>query len=154
VAAHYLAGERCGHTLQPTALVHEAYLRLARSEHPFESRQHFIHTAAKVMRQVLTDHAKARATVKRGGGRKRCDLTILAPEAAASDPIDILGLDEAMDRLERLDPRRAQVVELRFFGGLKNHEAARVLGCSVKTVENDWRAARAWLHKELAPGAA
>lgn len=156
VAARYLRGEREDHTLQPTALVHEAYLRLAARHSPFESRLHFVHAAAKAMRQVLTDHAKARNAIKRGGGRRRCDLAMVGPaDGAGSAPLDILALDEALQRLEAFDPRGVRMIELRFYGGLSNEEVARVIGCCESTVEKDLRAARAWLHKEIAaPGAA
>lgn len=151
VAACYLRAEREDHTLQPTALVHEAYLRLAGRESPFLDRVHFIRAAAKAMRQVLIDHAKARNALKRGGGRGRCDLTMAASAGSAgAGVIDVLALDEALRRMELFDPRGVRIIELRFFGGLTNGEVAQALGCSLATVEKDWRAARAWLHKEIA----
>lgn len=152
LAARYLREESGGHTLQPTALVHEAYLRLGGRLEEFESHLHYIHTAAKVMRQVLADHAKARRAIKRGGDRVREDLTLVSLPAGngRASAIDILALEEALERLAQLEPRHAQIVELRFFGGLTNAEVAQLLDCSVSTVEKNWRTARAWLHKEMA----
>ncbi len=152
LAAKYLRHEPTGHTLQPTALVHEAYLRLGGLGGDFNGRVHFIGAAATMMRRVLIDHAKARRSLKRGGDRARLDLTMAAllDDDGGATPIDILALDEALERLAHLAPRHARVVELRFFGGLSNADVAEVLGCSVRTVESDWRSARAWLHRELA----
>lgn len=144
----YLAGERHGHTLQATALIHEAWMRLA-SAGTFVDRSHFIGVASRVMRQVLVDHARRRATLKRGGGRARCTLE---PAAATQDPdpADVLALDEALDGLAARRPRAARVLELRAFGGLTIRETAAVLGVATCTVEDDWAVARAWLARELA----
>ncbi len=153
LASHFLAGERPGHTLQPTALVHEAYLRLAGSEGlQAESRGHFFRLAARAMRRILIDHARARTAAKRGGR--------LAPLSLDRDPLDprtepdlwLLALDEALEALERLDPRRAAVVEYRFYGGMGHAEIARLLGLSVATVERDWALAKAFLHRRVTDG--
>lgn len=142
-------GERDGHTLQPTALVHEAYLRLARSRPPrLESREHFLNTAARLMRQILVDHARRVRAERRGGGAPKVPLeemgTVAGPAAERSS-VDLLALDQALDTLAELDERKARVVELRFFGGFGVREVARLLGVSVPTVVADTRFARAWL---------
>lgn len=148
IAQRQMRNERSGHTLQPTALVHEAVLRLLGKSAPaLENRNHFLRAASQTMRRVLVDHARARNAAKRGGG-----LTILRdqdPGQAAEQPIDILALDDALTRLAEAEPRWAQVVELRFFAGLEVTEAAEVLGISTATVKRDWRFARAWLAHEL-----
>ncbi len=149
LAAKYLAGERPGHTLQPTALVHEAFLRLVGSPGVPAGRSDFIALAATAMRRVLVDHARARKAAKRGGDRRRIALD--AAQAPGEDPgeVDVLALDESLERLAALDPRQARIVELRFFGGLGVEAVASVLGVSARTVEADWRMARAWLRREL-----
>ena len=136
-------------TLQPTALVHEAYLKLASSSGlTWNDEEHFCAVAATAMRQILTDYARQRSSVKRGGQRARVTLGDVAnPEAA--DAVDLLALDEALQQLAELDARQARIVELRFFGGLTNEQAAHALGVSRATVENDWRRARAWLIRTL-----
>ncbi|MGE3166680.1 MAG: ECF-type sigma factor [Planctomycetota bacterium] len=152
LAFRSLRGQSRGHTLQPTALVHEAYLRLASVEDPpWRDRTHFLATAATTMRHVLVDHARARATEKRGGSRRRITLDERLGSAAVPD-VDLLALHEAMERLAELDPRKARVVELRFFAGLDLEETATVLGVSSMTVSNDWRFARAWIARALGVG--
>lgn len=146
--------ERPDHTLQATALVHEAFLRLTGSDAPaWEDRTHFFAVAARVMRRLLVDHARARGYAKRGGGVRRVSLDE-AVELSEEPGEDLLALDAALTRLAALDPRQHQVVELRFFGGLSVEETAEVLGVSAVTVKRDWRAARAWLYAELAEGGA
>lgn len=151
LAHHYLSHERAGHTLQATALVHEVYLRLIpQAEATLEDRSKFIGIAAHVMRQILVEHARARNRQKRGGEFGRIPLH---DTVAAIDP-DFArweDLDRALNRLAELDPRQAQVVELRYFGGLTVEETAHVLGVSAKTVKRDWSVARAWLRRELDP---
>jgi len=142
--------ERRGHTLDATALLHEAYLRLAAGALPdLQDRRHFIALVARSMRQVLVDHARARTTAKRGGGRLR--VTLHDSSLQTTGPgLDVLALDDALTALAELDPRKCRVVELRFFGGLTFAESADVLGIAPKTVEADWYAARAWLRRALA----
>jgi RNA polymerase sigma-70 factor (ECF subfamily) len=138
-----------GHTLQTTALVHEAFVRLASADCPdWQHRVHFLAVAARAMRRVLIDMARARRTGKRGGGALHLPLDTSLPSPQDSG-VDLLALDEALDGLTRLDPRKAQVVELRFFGGLTNEEIAAFLDISSDTVLRDWRLARAWLHRFL-----
>lgn len=134
-----------GHTLQPTALVHEAYLKLAeRANPPWRDRTHFLATAATAMRHILVDHARARATEKRGGGWSRITLDDHLGSVGDRE-VDLLSLDEALSALTDLDQRKARVVELRFFAGLSIDEAAEALEVSPQTVSNDWRFARAWI---------
>ncbi len=152
LAGEYLRHEPssgAGHTLQPTALVHEAYLRLEKLEHvQWRDPMHFRIAAAGVIRRVLVDHARAKRTLKRGGKRKRITLAELS--APINDAgLDVLELDEALVRLRELAERKAQVVELRFFGGLTIDETAAALGIGTTTVEDDWAFARAWLRREL-----
>ena len=144
-------GERREHTLQATALVHEAYLRLVGSERKtFESRGHFYAAAAEAMRRILIEHARKRKRVKRGGRRKRVPLNAayLTEEAR---PEEILALSDAIARLGDRDPRLAKIVKLRFFAGLNVRETAETLDLSERTVRRDWTLARAWLHRELSP---
>jgi RNA polymerase sigma factor (TIGR02999 family) len=149
LARHYLAQERANHTLQPTALVHEAYMKLVdQTRVDWQGRSHFFAVAAQAMRRILVDHARSRQRDKRGGGRAR----VVLDEAVALSPQkdeDVLALDEALERLAAVDPRQAKVVELRFFGGLSVEEVAEALGVSKRTVEGDWTFARAWLSREL-----
>lgn len=136
-------------TLQPTALVHEAYLRVVRgADGAFADRTHFFRTAARAMRMTLVDAARARASAKRGGAAARVTLHEDAAVVEARD-FDALAVDEALTRLERIDPRGARVVELRFFCGLAMDEVAAVVGTDVRTTHRDWDAARAWLFREL-----
>ena len=152
-AAVLLRGERHGHTLQPTALVHEAYLRLVDQRHvDWQDRAHFYAIAARSMRRVLLDHARKRQTEKRGPGSKALSLDD-AGELARERPEDLLRLDDALAELQRADPAAAHLVELKFFGGLTLEEIAEALQCSSSTVERQWRAARAWLRAELQRGA-
>ena len=153
IAARELARERPDHTLQPTALVHEAYMRMAQlQEIRWEDRQHFCGVAAHVIRRVLIDHERARQAAKRGGGVDRLTLhEELEPSTGASD-YDLLAVNEALEELERLNPRHAQIAEMRFFAGLTIEETAAMLGLSAATVKADWRMARAWLKSQLTPG--
>jgi RNA polymerase sigma factor (TIGR02999 family) len=148
LAHHYMRGERAGHTLQTTALVNEAYIRLADIERiEWQSRGHFFAMAATVMRRVLVDHARERGRDKRGGSLV---FTTLAEHAITSSPaIDVLALDEALDRLADMDPQQARIVELRYFTGLTIDETADALGISPATVKRDWTWARAWLYQRL-----
>jgi RNA polymerase sigma-70 factor, ECF subfamily len=149
LAAHLMARERPGHTLQTTALVHEAYLRLAQQRHAgWNSRAHFYGAAAGIMRRILVDHARARRTVKRGGDAPRVPLED-ATSWLDEQPDDLLRLDAALTRLGERSPRQVRVVELRFFAGLDVEETAEALAVSSKTVKRDWSVARAWLHREL-----
>jgi len=150
LAAGYLKGERPGHTLQPTALVHEAYLRLVRQDRvEWQNRAHFFGIAASMMRRVLVDHARRRQAEKRDAGGFRLTLQLGEAFEAARDP-ELLELDQALGRLERLDADQARVVELRFFGGLTVEETAVVLGISTATVKREWRTAKAFLRREMA----
>lgn len=148
IATHYMRGERAEHTLAPTALVHEAWLRLVDGhDNTFEGRAHFFGVAAQAMRRVLVDHARRRQAAKRDGGER---VTLdAAHDVAISERTELLALDEALERLAALDARHARVVELRFFAGLSIEEVAEVLGISPATVKRDWTFARAWLHREL-----
>ena len=148
-----MAGEREGHLLQPSALVNEAFVRLMRGA-PVEwaSRAHFFAVSARVMRQILIDFARAQDTGKRGNRTPHADLSaVRETPGPAVRPVDFIDLDAALQDLSRLDPRQAQVVELRYFGGLENAEIAAVLGTSEPTVVRDWRVARAWLYSRLQP---
>jgi RNA polymerase sigma-70 factor, ECF subfamily len=151
LAGHYMRGERPGHTLQATALVHEAYLRLVgQKEISWQNRAHFFGVAANLMRRILVDHARAKQAKKRGGSGQKLSLdeaVLVKPEA----PEQFLALDEALERLAKRDPRQSRIVELRFFGGLSEEETAEVLGISTRTVKRDWSVARAWLYQQLNP---
>ncbi len=148
VADRQLRGERAGHTLQPTALVNEAYLRLSGLDRiDWQDRSHFVRMAARLMREILVDHARRRDAAKRDGGQ-RVTLTGLELANDATD-IDVIGLDAALARLERIDPDKGRVVELRYFGGLTVEETAEAMGLSPATVKRHWQAARAWLHDAL-----
>lgn len=153
LAGRLMRAERPDHTLQPTALVHEAYLRLVdQRQVQWQGRAHFLGLAARMMRRVLVDHARARATAKRGGEQVRVTLD---DETLASDErgLELLALDEALERLAEEDPRAGRVVELRFFGGLTVEETAGVLETSPVTVKRDWQYARAWLSRALSEDA-
>jgi RNA polymerase sigma factor (TIGR02999 family) len=152
IAARYLRRERANHTLQPTALVHEAYLRLAdQKDVQWQNRAHFLGCAAQIMRNVLVDAARIHRAEKRGGGARNVSLdgAALAP---ASQDVDVIALHEALRALEAIDPVRSRVVELRFFGGLSVEETAEVMGASTATVKRHWTTARAWLLRELQRG--
>jgi len=151
LAASYFVRQSAGHTLQPTALVHEAYLRLAGNESiEWQSRAHFMAVAARAMRQILINHARDKAAAKRGGDRQRVTLEqAVTPRIDDGREIDLLALDMALQNLARLSERQARIVELRFFGGLTIDETAHVLGVGTTTVEDDWRLARAWLARQL-----
>lgn len=149
IARGHLAGERPGATLQPTALVHEAWLRLARHERvAWQDRAHFLAVGALTIRRLLVEQARRRKAQKRGGGAVTVTLSAAAGEPAGPE-LDLIALDDALTRLGELSPRQAQVIELRFFGGLTVEEAARMLGVSPATVKLDWQMARAWLYAAL-----
>lgn len=151
IAVAYLRSERTGHTLQPTALVHEAYIRLLdQRETDWQNRAHFYGVAAQMMRRILVDHARARGRQKRDFGM-RVDLEDAADSVADRD-VDLVRLDDALNRLAELDPDQARVIELRYFGGLNIPETAEVMGVSESTVKRDWAMARAWLRRELGAG--
>lgn len=150
LADHYLQRERGGHTLQPTALVHEAYLRLSGNrELQLRNRAHFYGAAARVMRRVLVDHARRRRSSKRGGPMRQTVSFDEAFDAPVFVRLDLVALDEALDALERVAPARARVVELRYFGGLSVEETADCLGVAPATVKRRWAYARAWLLRHL-----
>lgn len=149
LAARLMREQGPQHTLQPTALIHEAWLRCAGGD--FENRAHFVAVAAKAMRSVLVDHARRRRAEKRGGAHERVPLDAVVELFHASAP-DMLALDAALERLAALDPELARVVELRFFAGLSVEETARVTGSSTATVTRTWRVARMWLLRELDAG--
>jgi RNA polymerase sigma factor (TIGR02999 family) len=152
LAHHFLLNERPGHTLQSTALVHEAYLRLAKAEAgDFKNREHFLAIAAQLMRQILVDYARTRRAGKRDGGQ-RVTWSDALTWAHQRGP-DLIALDDALSALSELDPQQGRVVELRFFGGLSIEETARVLAVSPATVKRDWRTARVWLHRQISRGA-
>jgi RNA polymerase sigma factor (TIGR02999 family) len=150
LATARLGTEPTGHTLQPTALVHEAYLRLVGGEQPqdWDGRGHFFAAAAEAMRRILIEHARHKHSRKAGGGRRRIDLADVDPAEPKPD-LDLLALDEALSRLERLDARKAQVVKMRFFAGLTGEQAARSLGIATSTADADWAFARCWLRLEM-----
>jgi RNA polymerase sigma factor (TIGR02999 family) len=154
LAASYMRRERPGQTVQATALVHEAYLRLLREKHTrWENRAHFCAIAAGSMRQILVERARARGRLKRAGDRQRISLSDDAIPAAAPDrSLDIEALDQALTRLADMDADLARLVEVRFFGGLSIEEAAETMGISEATVKRRWAAARAWLRRELSAG--
>ena len=149
LASRCLIDERPDHTLQSTALVHEAFLRLAAGNQPeWESRAHFFSVAARLMRQILVDYARHHQTLKRGGPCQKLPLEealVFSQEKSA----ELLALDEALDRLAKQDERQSRIVEMKFFGGLEIDEIAKVLNTSTRTVKRDWTMARAWLHQEI-----
>ena len=151
LAAQRLAHEKPGQTLQATALVHEAYLRLVNVNQPqhWNSRRHFFAAAAEAMRRILIDNARRRHSQRRGGAAERRSLDGLAAAVPASDD-EMLAVNEALERLQKVDPSKAELVKLRYFGGLTVPEAALALGISVTTANRYWAYARAWLHEELA----
>ena len=151
IASRFLRGERPGHTLQPTALVHEVYLRLIDNNAvAWRDRAHFFGLAAQMMRRILIDHARRKRYVKRGGGQVRVPLEE-AERLCDGRPDELVALDEALTELAAIDPRKAKLVELRYFGGLQFKEIARMLQCSVSTVNREWRGAKAWLYLRLNP---
>jgi RNA polymerase sigma-70 factor, ECF subfamily len=149
LAGRYMNRERAGHTLQATALVNEAYLKLVQNPPvEWQNRAHFFGIAAQVMRQILVDYARGHGREKRGGGQQVVpleDAVVFSPERAS----EYLRIDESLQRLTKLDPRQGRIVELRFFGGLTVDETAQVLGISPKTVKREWSMAKAWLHGDL-----
>lgn len=150
LAEHHFEQEGAAHTLQPTALVHEAYLRLANSKvYGFENRHQFFALASRLIRAVLVDHARARQAEKRGGDAQRVPLEYAFEVAEHTDLATVLFVHQALDRLEKLDERQSRVIELRFFGGLTLSESASVLDVSLATVERDWSVARRWLAREM-----
>ena len=150
LAAGHMRGERHDHTLQPTALVHEAYMRLTgQRELSFENRAHFFGVAAGVMRRILIDHARAVRADKRGRGEAKVSVDDILEVVGTESPDYLIELDQALDRLAALDDKQARVVELRFFGGLSVEETAEVMGVTSRTINRHWRVARAWLHREL-----
>jgi len=152
LAHQYMKRERGGHTLQTTALVNEAYLRLIdQTQVRWQNRAHFFGISARLMRHILVEHARSHARLKRGGGALRVSLdeAAVVSEGRAAE---ILALDEALASLEAVDPRRCQVVELRYFSGLNNEETAEALGISPNTVVRDWNMAKAWLRREISKG--
>ena len=146
IAASYLRHERSGHTLQPTALVHEAYLRLAGQSADLQNRAHFFGVAARLMRQILVEYARSRKALKRQADKVPIDgdLPVSTP-----DSLDLVALDDALQKLAAIDERQSRIVELRYFCGLTIAETASLLGISEKTVKRDWTLARAWLHREI-----
>lgn len=148
-AARYLRNERAGHTLQTTALINEAYLRLVDQKNVnWQNRAHFFGIAAQLMRRILVDHARTKKRAKRGGSDVRVSLGEVMATAPTQE-LDIVALDQALDRLARLDAQQSRIVELRFFSGLSVPETAEVLGISAATVKRDWQMAKAWLHREI-----
>lgn len=150
LARSYMRRERPGHTLQTTVLVHEAYLRLLGQDANWVNRAHFFGIAAKMMRRILLDHAKSHGRVKRGGNVIK--VTLDEPALFSNSPdMDLVAVDEALRRLEQVDQQRAQIVELRFFGGLSAEEISGVMDLSTATINRQWAGARAWLYHELKP---
>jgi RNA polymerase sigma factor (TIGR02999 family) len=150
IAARYMRSENEGHTLQATAVVHEAYLRLTRDrDRTWENRAHFFGVAAQIMRNLLVDHARTAARGKRGGGAVEMRLDDLGAALSSVDPEKLLALDATLRRLAEVDPRASRIVELRYFVGLTNEEVAEVMGISENTVKRDWSTAKAWLRAKL-----
>ena len=153
IAGGLMRRERSDHTLQPPALVHEAYLKLVdQSASQWESRAHFLGVAARAMRQILVDHARRHNAEKRGGGLHKVTLEGDVAVSGSEVALEIMELHDALEKLQAEDPRMAQVVELRVFGGLLSREVAEVLGVSKRTVDEDWKVAKLWLGRELAGG--
>ena len=150
LASNYLRRERAEHTLQPTALVNEAYLKLVHQKNAkWQNRAHFFGISAQLMRRILVDHARQHQAVKRGGSAQQ-RISITSVEKFAKQPeVDLLALNEALDELAKMDPQQSRIVELKFFGGLSIEEIAEVLSIGHATVERDWRLARAWLRRQL-----
>ncbi len=152
LAASHFQRQNAGHTLQPTALVNEVYLKMAGSEASANDREHFLAIAATAMRQILVDHERGKRRLKRGGDMGR--VTLSGNDVSETAPIDLVDLERALRGLAALDPRKSQVVTMRYFGGLSESAVASVLGVSRRTVSDDWAVAKAWLKKELHPGCA
>jgi len=151
IAGAHFRRERSGQTLQPTGLVHEAYLKLVdQTRVEWKNRGHFFAVASRAMRRILVDRARARASAKRGAGVEPLSLGVELAQETPVAPIDVLALDQALERLAAADPEQARIVELRFFGGLTLEETAEAAGRSLATIKRDWRTARAFLHRELA----
>ena len=152
IAARYLSGERQDHTLQATALINEAYLRLVdQKEVQWQNRAHFFAIAAQLMRRILVDHARSRSRAKRGGGAQ---MVSLVEQAVIPNEVEeVIALDDALKNLAEMDPRKSQIVEMKFFGGLTNEEVAAVLKVTPRTVERELRKAKAWLNRALSKGA-
>ncbi len=149
IARHYLQGERPGHTLQSTALVNEAYVRMVAQDFPqWQNRAHFFAVAAQLMRQILVDHARSHRASKRGGNVYKVSLDEAEEQPLATD-VDIIALDDALKNLAEMDLQQSRVVELKFFAGLSIEDTAEVLNISPSTVKRDWITARAWLYREL-----
>ena len=149
LAAAKMAQESAGQTLQPTALVHEAWLRLAGTASPqFDSRGHFFAAAAEAMRRILMENARRKSRLKRGGKQERVDLDQVQL-ATESDPATVLSIDQALEKLAKVHPQKAELVKLRYFAGLTNEEVSKVLGISVSTAKNYWNFSRAWLLREI-----
>jgi RNA polymerase sigma factor (TIGR02999 family) len=152
LAHHHLRNERSDHTLHSTALVHEAYLRLVGQDLPeWEGRTHFFAIAAQLMRQILVDYARRHRASKRGSGVRMLTLDDAMGVAQRKD-VDVIALDDALHALAEIDPRQSRVVELRFFAGLSLEETSEVMGVATATVQRDWTAARAWLHRQISRG--
>ena len=149
LARSHLNRERSGHTLQSTALVNEAYMRLVRQDPEINNRAHFFAVSSHLMRQILVDYARRHRAAKRGDGADKLTLSEAVALLPGKGNFDLLALDEALNELGKLDPQQTRVVELRFFGGLSIEETATVVGISQATVKRDWTTARAWLHREL-----
>jgi RNA polymerase sigma factor (TIGR02999 family) len=151
LAGHFLREERPGHTLQPTALVHEAYLKLAGQRAGFENRAQFMAVAAQAMRRILVDYARSRVAAKRGGGMALLDIEVATAGAAATveQSEELLAVDEALEKLAAMDSQQARVVEMRYFGGLTVDETAAALGIAPRTVKREWAMAKAWLRVEI-----
>jgi RNA polymerase sigma factor (TIGR02999 family) len=153
LAASYLRRERPDHTLQPTALVHEAYFRMVdQKDVDWQNRAHFFGIAAQMMRRILVDHARSHLYAKRGGGAKKLSLDEAIQLPEQEPDVDLATLDEALTKLEALDPRQSRIIELRYFGGLSIEATAEVLKISPATVKREWNTARAWLHREMRRG--
>jgi len=149
IARRAWSGQKPGHTLQPTVLIHEAYLKLMGQNRTFQNRAHFYAVASMAMRQVLVNHAEASLSAKRGGGKNKVPLDEAQVAAEEKEATSVLSLHAALNRLAQMDPRKSRVVELRYFGGLSIEETAEALSVSTLTVSRDWQAARAWLAREL-----
>ena len=148
LAQSYMRRERAEHTLQSTAIVHEAFIRLIDQNVEWQSRAHFFAIAARMMRRILVDHARAKSRSKRGAGMTHVEIDDQVMQSPARS-VDLMALDEALEHLAKIDPQRGRIVELKYFGGLSNEESANVLGISTATVQRQWSGAKAWLYREL-----